>query len=338
MAELPFITVVMPVRNEERHIRETLLQVLRQDYPAERFEVIVADGMSDDRTPEIVAGLAKEFPNLREVKNPARRSSAGRNAGFREGKGELFLVIDGHCHIGSGSLLRSVAKCFEKSGAQCLGRPQPLDPPGLSGFQKSVALARASKLAHSSESLIYGEFEGYASPVSNGAAYRKEVFSKVGYLDESFDACEDVEFNYRVEKAGLKAYTSPSLTVRYYPRETLSSLFSQMARYGRGRRKFVRKHPAAFTAELLVPPFFVAGIFVMALAWAGALLSGAFAVPAALLSALYLLYVLIVSAESLRIAFRNGFAHLKYLPFIIFTVHAGLGWGFIREAFAGGEG
>lgn len=337
MAETPFITVVMPVRNEARHIRETLLQVLRQDYPKDRFEVIVADGMSDDGTPEVVRELSKEYPNLREVKNPRRLSSAGRNIGFINGAGEIFVVIDGHCHIGSEKLLQNISRCFGVSGAQCLGRPQPLDPPGLTEFQRAVALARASKLAHSAESLIYGEYEGYASPVSNGAAYRKEVFSRIGYLDETFDACEDVEFNYRVEKAGFKAYTSPSLTVRYYPRESLRALFNQMARYGKGRCKFIRKHPGAFTFEVLVPPLFAAGIFVTALSWLLAFVSGALLWPALALTALYCLYGALVTGESLRISMRSGLKYLKHLPFVILAVHAGLGWGFLKEAVAGGK-
>src|ERR1039457_2876628 len=242
MIKAPFITVVMPVRNESRFVRDTVMQLVNQNYPADCFEIIVVDGMSDDGTQNIVVDIGTTYPQVRLLENPKRLSSAGRNIGFRNGRGDYFLVVDGHCFIPMDNLLKNVSDCFLKSGADCLGRPQPMDPPGLKPFQRAVALARRSRLGHGGDSLIYSDYEGYCSPVSNGAAYRKDVFGKVGFVDENFDAAEDVEFNYRVEKAGLRCYTSPLLTVRYYPREKLSGLFRQMQRYGMGRYLFTRKH------------------------------------------------------------------------------------------------
>jgi succinoglycan biosynthesis protein ExoA len=358
---VPFITIVMPVRNEAGFIGETVSQLLSQDYPNERFEIIVADGMSDDRTRDIVTEISREYSQVRLMDNPGRRSSAGRNVGFKNGRGDIFLVIDGHCFIPDNQLLQNVVACFEKSGADCLGRPQPLDPPGLSAFQQSVALARGTWLGHGGDSLIYGQFEGYASPASNGAVYKRCVFDLVGYVDEHFDACEDLEHNYRVEKAGLKAYTSPKLTVRYYPRESLPALFRQMVRYGRGRFRFVRKHPDALTVNQLVPAGFVAGLFLLITACFSEALGllilasmrdRAIALPGVgeigflqmgvvvtfshwivlILTLLYALYALILLFESLRIAVSKGGRYLPILPLIFFTIHFGLGFGLLVEA------
>ena len=327
----PFITIVMPVKNEAKFIGETLMQVLRQDYPSDRYEVLVVDGMSGDGTTEIVQRIAGEYPNVKLMENRKGLPSSGRNTGFRNGRGDIFLVIDGHCHIPDDQLLRNIVRCFEASNADCLGRPQPLDPPGLSEFQEAVALARASMLGHRENSLIYSRYEGYASPVSNGAVYRREIFEKTGYVDESFDACEDVEFNYRVEKAGLRAYTSPALTVRYYPRENLRDLFRQMSRYGQGRFKLMRKHPEAFNLEMLVPPAFVTSFFILLLAAAlspfSALLNAVFVT----LYLLYSVYIFLMLFESLRISMRSGFRYFKHMPFIFSVIHSGLGWGFMKE-------
>ena len=259
----PFITVVVPVRNEERFIAGTINELLAQDYPKDRFEIIVADGESSDRTKEIVAGISGTHPQVRLFDNPRRLSSAGRNVGFKNGRGYIFLVVDGHCHIGHDQLFKNIAACFEKSGAQCLGRPQPLDPPGLSDFQRAVALARASRIGHGGDSLIYSDHEGFVSPVSHGAVYKREVFGKIGYVDETFDVCEDVDFNYRVEKAGFKTYMSPSIAIKYYPRESLAALWRQMVRYGKGRYQFLRKHPETFSIMGMVPVVLVAGLFLL---------------------------------------------------------------------------
>lgn len=321
----------MPVRNEACFIRDTLLQVINQDYPADCFEIIVADGMSDDGTQNIVLDLGKMYPQVRLLENPKRLSSAGRNIGFRNGRGDYFLVVDGHCFIPTDNLLRNVADCFAKSGANCLGRPQPLDPPGLTPFQRAVALARGSRLGHGGDSLIYGDYEGLASPLSNGAAYRRGVFDTVGYVDENFDAAEDVEFNYRVEQAGLKCYTSPRLTIRYYPRENLKGLFRQMVRYGKGRRKFTRKHPDALTTNQLIPAGFVAGLCVLALSLVLFLIAGVTA-PLLLSAIPYGIYLLFVIAETIRIALNNGVNHAMPIPAIIFVIHFALGYGFLKEA------
>ena len=144
----------MPVYNEGRFIEQTLRQLLAQEYPADRYEILVADGMSTDTTREIVRTLANKFPKIRLLDNPKRKSSAGRNVGFQNGRGKYFLVVDGHCYIPNNQLLTSVADCFRTSGADCLGRPQPLAPPDLTAFQQAVALARESWLGHGGDSVV----------------------------------------------------------------------------------------------------------------------------------------------------------------------------------------
>jgi glycosyltransferase involved in cell wall biosynthesis len=335
----PFITIVIPVRNEERFIAGTLQQILEQEYPMERLEVIIADGLSGDGTSEIVLKFSRNYPYFKLFDNPGRLPSSGRNVGFKNGRGDIFIVIDGHCYIPDKNLLRNVVRCFDKSGAYCLGRPQPLDPPGINVFQEAVSLARASKVGHSGNSFIYSNYEGYISPVSNGAIYKKEIFEKVGYVDENFDACEDVEFNYRIEKAGFKAYMSPSLVVKYYPRESLKGLFRQMKRYGMGRFKFINKHPEAINLNMLIPPIFVLGLlafiafglcfsvsFLFHLSWLVSI-----DVAMGVLSLVYAVYVILVLGESLRIGLKQGLRFFKYLPPIFFTIHFGLGLGFLNE-------
>jgi len=339
MSELPFITVVMPARNEQSFVSDTVSQILEQDYPEKRLEVIVADGMSTDETREIVERISTNYPNVKLFNNPGHLPSSGRNVGFKNGQGDIFLVIDGHCYIPDKNLLRNVVRCFDKSGAYCLGRPQPLDPPGINDFQKAVSLARASKVGHSGSSFIYSDYEGYISPVSNGAIYKREIIEKVGYVDENFDACEDVEFNYRIEKAGFKAYMSPSLAVKYYPRESLKGLFRQMKRYGMGRSKFINKHPEAINLNMLIPPIFVLGLLVLiafglysGLSFLFPLIRSAFIdAVAGVLGLIYGVYVILVLGESLRIGSKKGLRFFKYLPPIFFTIHFGLGFGFLKN-------
>jgi hypothetical protein len=225
-------------------------------------------------------------------------------------------------------LLENVARLLAQTDADALCRPQPLDWPHSNFLQKVIAAARASWLGHGRDSTIYAtDAEGWVDPSSAGAIYRRRLFEQLGGFDENFDACEDVEFNYRIHQAGGKAYLSPRLTVFYAPRKTLSSLFRQMFRYGRGRMRLLRKHPSTFSFCQFVPAAFVlAASLGLVAPW-----TPLFGVWLALMAA----YAGIVMAESIRIATRAGMASLAALPLAFFTIHAGLGCGLIFEWVAG---
>jgi succinoglycan biosynthesis protein ExoA len=330
VAEAPFISVIVPVRNEAAFIRRTLEQIVSQWYPADRFEVLVADGASTDATRDIVAELIIDHASLRLIDNPRRWSSAGRNAAVRAARGDLIVLIDGHCELESPRYLWEVAAAFARSGADCVGRPQPLDATGARPLQRAIAAARASRLGHHPASFIYSATEGFVPPQSVAVAYRRSVFETVGLFDESFDACEDVDFNHRVARAGLTCYFTPRVGVRYVPRSSLGGLFRQMVRYGRGRARLLRKHPETFTLSGFVPAAFILGAFtgpLLALAW-----------PAlwwtyAAVMGLYVLAVLLFSAA---ISWRQRSVRLLPLLAAVFTtVHAGAGSGILLEGLTG---
>lgn len=331
MNNLPFITVVMPVRNEEQFIEETINQVLSQEYPKEKFEIIVADGLSTDRTPEIVKKISETNPNVRLIDNPGLFPSAGRNVGFKNGKGDIHIVVDGHCLIETNNLLSNLADAFERSGAQCLGRAQPFFSPDEPTTQKAIVLARSSKIGHSSNSFIHSDQEGYFSPVSMGCAYRKEVFDKIGYVDESFDACEDVEFNYRVEKAGFKSFFTPKIAITYFPRETFSGLIKQLLRYGEGRARFMYKHPETVNLDMFKPIALIVFVFLGPIS---ALIHSNLFI--AYLVVLFL-YISILILESFRLGKKYSliFKNKILISFLIthFTLGVGLIKGFARIVF-----
>ena len=326
----PSISVIVPVRNEAACIGRTLAQLLEQDYPRDRFEVLVADGRSDDATRELVAELAARHANLRLLDNPRRWASAGRNRAVRAARGDLVVVVDGHCDVANRHYLRDLADAFARSGADCVGRPQPLDVSGASVLQRAVAAARSSWLGHQPASYIYADREGFVRPQSVAVAYRRSVFETVGLFDESFDACEDVEFNHRVHRAGLRCFFTPAVGVRYYPRGSLAGLFRQMVRYGRGRVRLLRKHPDTLSVPCLVPAAFVLGVVLgpaaAALApWLGPVYAGTLG-----------LYGLLVALATLTGVLRTRDVRLlPWLPVVFVAIHAGAGCGILRELVAG---
>jgi succinoglycan biosynthesis protein ExoA len=332
-AQCPFVSVIVPVRNEEAFIGRTLDQLLGQDYPAGRFEILVADGRSTDGTRDIVGEYAARHGCVRLLDNPRRWSSGGRNQAVRAALGEILIVIDGHCELDGPEYFRELAEAFRRSGADCVGRPQPLDVSGATKLQRAVAAARASWLGHHPDSHIYSTAERFVPPQSVAVAYRRSVFETVGLFDERFDACEDVEFNHRVDRAGLRCFFTPRVRARYVPRSDLRGLFRQMARYGRGRVRLARKHPETFNVRGFVPAVLLLGLAAgLALCWLSPWLMMLYAGAIAL----YASVVLLVSA-ALAVGGRD-LALLPWLPLVFFTVHAGAGAGILLELLAGRAG
>ena len=328
---LPFLSIVVPARNEEAHIGTLLRELEAQDYPHDRFEIIVADGNSSDGTTRVVTELARQTRlSIRSLCNPAQLSSAGRNVGVRSSRGEYVIFIDGHCHVPHPSFLRNAVGLFEKTKADCLCRPQPLTMPGNTKFQEVVAHARATFLGHGRDSTIYAtDFEGFCNPCSSAALYRRSVFDRIGFYDESFDACEDVEFNYRLFKAGLSSYFSGRMAVLYQPRSSWSGLWRQMTRYGRGRFRLARKHAEASSLSQVVPAALLVWLI---LGGIPSLLSPQFG---RFYFGSMILYLLVVLGFSVSLGVHYGMRHLMQAPGVYLAIHFGLATGFLRELLAG---
>jgi len=325
--DYPVISVVVPIRNEEETIVRVLDQILEQDYPTDKFEIIVVDGESDDGSAALVGELAKKDNRVRLISNPRRLASAGRNIGAREAAGEIITFIDGHTYIDNRRLLRNVAEYMSSKKLDVLSRPQFLETPYNDFFQKCVSVARRSIIGHGLDSTIFTTRDMEVEPTSAGASYKRQVFEKIGYFDERFDACEDVDFNYRAHRADYKSYTSMALAVYYEPRKTLSGLFRQMKRYGTGRFRLASKHLALLSAGTLAPVMLILAIPLLILL---SFFRGDFLYPLVILLGLYLALIVFWSVGP---AIRHGPKYLLVLPFVYMAIHFGLGWGFVSECF-----
>ena len=181
-------------------------------------------------------------------------ASAGRNTAIRHATKDVVVIVDGHCHVPDREYLTKLSEAFAASKADCLGRPQPLDVPNPTAFQRAVSAARSSRLGHNPDSDIYSNEAKFVPPQSTAVAYARSVFASVGLFDQEFDACEDVEFNERVHAAGLTCYFTPAVKIVYEPRGSVRALFYQLGRYGSGRAKLACKHPKSLSLPALVPP------------------------------------------------------------------------------------
>lgn len=336
------ISVIVPVRNEASHIGAVLDALLGQDYPSDKYEVLVMDGRSEDETKDIVRKYMKKRSNVHLLDNPKRLSSAARNIGVKNAKGDVILLIDGHCMIDNPRMFSELDSSFRETGADSLGRPQPLELEGASFTQFAIATARRSPLGHHPDSFIYSAKPQPCPAISVAIAYRKELFEKIGMFDERFDACEDAEFNYRIDKAGLKCYFVPSIAVRYVPRETLRGLGVQLVRYGKGRARLTQKHPETFSWKSFLPALFVfcliIGLPLSLIHPIGKVfgMTGIFGTATLAITSIYwgvvFLYIGIITSVSIVETIKKRDLRLLFmLPCVFAMIHLASGWGVLKE-------
>ncbi len=323
---LPFISVILPVRNERAMLPRLIEQLLAQNYPSDRYEILVVDGRSTDGTADLVARRFRQRRvSIRVLDNPAVTSSAGRNLGLRAAAGDVFLFIGGHCFVPSRNLLEDTAAILQSTGAACLCRPQPLLAPSQTHTGEVIAQARACWLGRDSFTCA-AHHSGFVDPAAAGSAYRREVFEQVGLYDESFDACEDVEFNTRVSNAGFTAYTDPRLAVHDQPCAHLRALFHQMMRRGRGRLRLMRRHPGCATPGRLAPLGIASATLLALLAWCFLPVA-----VAALLTLPLAIFVGAVAAASVQLGLRHGAGCAWKAPWVFAAIYYGLGVGLLTE-------
>jgi GT2 family glycosyltransferase len=317
----------MPIRNEASHIRRGLAAVFAQDYPANRMEVIVADGMSTDGTRDILAELARKHVQLAVIDNPGRIVSTGLNAAIERARGEIIIRVDGHAEIATDFVRQNVALLSEHPEAWMVGGP--IVHAGRSRFARAVAVAMSHPLGVGMATHHFSHYEGYVE----GApfpALRRWVFSRVGNFDERLVRNQDDEFNYRIAQAGGKSYVSPRVRYVYYVRESPPKLFRQYVQYSFWRIPVIRKHRRPTTKRQIVPPVFFLAMLVLLVA--GLALKNpwvALALPATYAATLLLLGLSLVP--------RAGFPVGLLVPVAIATMHLayalGIGYGLFCAAF-----
>ena len=256
MAHVPLVTIAVPCFNEERYIETFLGDVFEQDYPASSIEVLIGDGMSTDRTREIIARVAEKKPGVvRVIDNPRRLQAAAMNTMIAAAKGEIIVRLDVHARYAK-DFVRQCVEVLKETGAQNVGGPAR--PAAEKWFQRAVCAALESKLGVGNSSYRDLGAEGWVETVFPGA-FPREVFDVVGGFDPNAITNEDAELNQRIHDAGGRVYLSQRIVVHYFPRDSYRGLAKQYFNYGRGRARTLLKHRRLLSVRPMLPFFMVVG-------------------------------------------------------------------------------
>lgn len=252
----PPVSVVMPVRNESRHLANAVARVLGQDYPG-GIEVVIAVGPSTDDTREIAERLAAADPRVRLVDNPTGRTPAGLNLAIGAASHDIVIRVDGHGELADGYVAHAV-ETLQRTGAANVGGI--MDAQGTTAFEQAVAVAYTSRLGLGGSTFhLRTSAEGPADTVFLGS-FRKDALEAVGGYDETLYRAQDWELNYRLRQRGETVWFTPEMRVTYRPRSTLRALAKQFYDTGKWRREVARRHPDTLNARYLAPPLAVLGV------------------------------------------------------------------------------
>ena len=322
MNSLPFVSIIMPVFNEERFIAHTLSAALGQDYPVDLVEVVVADGRSTDRTREIIRSMQTKHPNICLVDNPGRIASTGLNRALGAARGEIVVRLDGHCEYPK-NYVRKVVELRAQTGADDAGGV--LIPLG-NGTYASQAVAAA----YYSPVGIGGALKGHAASTKvsevdtvHGGCWQRERLIGLGGFDEEMVRNQDDELSFRLRKAGR-----PDRAQLGHLREVLGAgsyrkLFMQFAQYGYWKVRVLQKHPRQSSVRHVVPSVFVLFLLTSAVfapfstvaQWGLKIVAGG--------------YALAMCLAGLREAMRTDLRLWPGITFAIPVMHFGYGVGFL---------
>lgn len=320
--ELPFVTVTIPCRNEEKIIAKCLNSIIANDYPKDKLEVLVVDGMSDDGTREIVKKMVEEYKFIKLMDNTNKITPVALNIGIKNAQGNVVIILSAHSTVASDFVAKNI-EYLQKTDANCVGGLMiTVGTTSLMG--KVISLALSSPFGVGNSMFRIGVAKPtYVDTVPFGA-YRKEIFDKIGLFDEELVRNQDDEFNLRLIKNGGKILLVPEIVSYYYARDSLSKLWRMYFQYGYFKVRVIQKIGAVLTVRQIIPSLFVGSLMLTGL------LSFFTKYSLWMFLAIFGLYFAANIVFSLHVALKKGLKLFFVLPVAYATLHFGYGLGFLK--------
>ena len=266
------VSIVIPCLNEEANIEACLNSLVTQDYAPEKYEVIVVDGGSRDRTQNRVRNIQEQYPNVRLLQGPQKTTSVGRNTGIKASRFDYVALIDADCEAPPG-WLKTLVKNYQTAKKQddqviAVGGAN-IPPHGTHDFVKAIGIALDAYLGsfNSVQGRQFQEPVDVPSLATVNALYEKEKIREIGYFDESLGAeAEDADLNYRLRLGHYKLRFVPDSVVWHKMRSTPAKWLKNMFRYGKGRARLLKRYPEMWEVSFMMPILFFISMLAIFLA------------------------------------------------------------------------
>lgn len=316
----PFVSVIIPCRNEARSIARCLDSIIANTYPKDRLEVLVVDGTSEDGSREILEDYGRRFPCLRVLTNPRRTTPAALNIGILSARGEVVMRMDAHTFFPF-DYICTLITALEETGADNVGGIALTQPAENTLFGQAIAFGLAHPFGVGNSYFRIGVGEPRLVDTVPFGCYRKEVFARFGLFDERLERNQDIEFNSRLLAGGGKILLVPTVHSLYQCPATLGGLAKQNFRNGFWNVSTRAVQPRALSLRHFVPLGLVSALLlsatIAAVNWVG---RWVFLIVAGT-------YVIGVLAASLATARRKGWQYFLLQPPVFMTLHVSYGLG-----------
>lgn len=327
MSESPFVSIVIPCRNEAAFIASCLDSVIANDYDPARLEVLVVDGASDDGTQDIVGEYAARDSRVHLLHNPRRITPAALNTGIRAAAGEVIIRMDAH-NAYPASYISSLVEWLQRSGADNVGGIWITRSTTDSPIARAIAIGLSHPFGVGNSYFRIGSAEPrWVDNVPFGC-YRRAVFDRIGLFDEDLVRNQDDELNLRLVRAGGRILLVPSIVSYYHARGTLGKLARMNYQYGFFKPLVIRKIGAVMTVRQVVPATFVLSLV------ASALLAPFSTAAMAAFWTIAIAYLLASLVAAALVASGNGLRPAAALLVVFPVMHVAYGVGFLRGVYS----
>ncbi len=331
--KLPKVSIIIPARNEEKFIKRCLESFLNCDYPGELIEVIVVDGMSEDRTREIVTEISERDDRVLLVDNERKNHPVAMNLCIKASKGDYIFFSGAHSEMPSDYVSKCIKHAIE-SGADNVGGVVKTEP----RFKSAVGIA-ISKVLSSPLGVGGAKFRtGVSKPTEVDTVpfgcYKREVFDRIGYFNEKLVRNQDIEFNLRLKRAGGKIILFPDIEFTYFARSTYKDLWRNSFWNGFWVIAGAKYAALPFSKRHLVPLAFVLFLLIGLLI---SLLASCFSFIYISLLTIYLVVVILFSfAHAMQAKKKHVFfAAIVSYPVLHISYGVGSLLGFLSFIFGG---
>lgn len=263
-----FVSILCPTLNEEKYIHKCIDSILAQDYPAEKWELLLIDGGSTDKTCEIIDAYAKHYKNIRRHANPKQVAPSAINIGIPLSQGEFIVRIDAHADYPTNYVSTLINAIKTLPDAQNVGGCWKTLPANDTLRAKAIAIACSHPLGvGNADYRINGSDEVRVVDTVPFGCWRKAWFDKIGLLDETLARAEDDEFNARTQLNGGKIYLIPTIQINYYARDAISKMGRMFYQYGLYKPLVSRKLGKPATLRQFAPPLFILFVLCLTFVW-----------------------------------------------------------------------
>ena len=261
----PTVSIIVPCYNEEGTIGFLLEAILRQSFPRPEMEVVIADGLSRDRTQEVISAFGKGHPDLalRVLENRRQTIPSSLNLAMREASGEFVIRLDAHSIPFTDYVERCMQDLRAGKGTN-VGGVWKIEPGGPGWIARGIAAAASHPLGAGDALYRLGAPAGPVDTVPFGA-FRRQLLDQMKGFDETLLTNEDYEFNVRIRRSGGVVWLDPQIMSTYFARDTLSGLAAQYWRYGFWKCRMLLRYPNTIRWRQALPPLFVGAMLCMVL-------------------------------------------------------------------------